>query len=843
MRLPDLPRSLALVFQTALLAAQSVSPLFADGVISTVAGGGPHEAPASSASIGCAEAVATDDDGNLYFTTGGPCVTSYCQGAQTFHRVYKVDPAGVIRILAGRGPATSDGDGGPALLAGLNPRLGIAADAGGNVYVSDTHRVRRIDAVTGIITTVAGTGVMGFGGDGGPAVDALLSGPGDLELGPDGSLYLLSNGRVRRVDAVTGVISTVAGGGTGCYSGEGVPATSTGICATGIDLDASGNIFIAQGVDSNNNRVRRVDAATGLISTVAGSGPWGSAGDGGPAVNARLRSPQDVVVNSQGDLFIADGGGRIRRVSAATGLISTAFVSNFLSPFRLTLNVEGKLVAPQGGYIYIVNPATGTFIRTVGNGLMGFSGDGGPAIHGTLINPSSVVADAAGNIFILDPWHSRVRKVDPTGFITSYAGGGSGGDGVPAVASALHYPSAVAATPDGDLLIAEMADCEGDLGLGNAHKVRKVDAASGLIETVAGTGTGGYNGDGIPAATASLNFPWGMATDAAGNIFIADAGNFRIRRVDAATGLISTVAGDGTLEFDGDGQPATQAALGGPADVDIAMNGDLFIAEEWNHRVRKVDFLTGLISTIAGTGVAGNTGDGGPATSALLDRPVALALSDDGRLFIGDAAARIRRVDLATGIITTIAGDGVAGFSGDGGPAEGARVGPIWGLAVDADGNLYAADKVNNRVRKISAEPSAAGAIPDGSDPRLKPLTLEHLEGGILRLSWGSSCVTSDEDYVVYRGVLGDYDSHLPMTCSTGGATALTIPATGSSAYYLVVPRNPLQEGSYGTASNGTPRPPSTNPCLPQSIAPCGAQGLVSSLWDSTQVSCGDTTR
>ncbi len=814
------------VLSLVVLTLSAVSLGVADEVISTVAGGGPHEVPATSASVGCTEALATDGEGNIYFTSMDGCVVGTgCPIVQGSHRVYRVDPTGRLTVFAGRGPAGSGGDGGPAPAAGLSSPMGVAVDTEGNVYVSDTynHRIRRVDSDTGIMTTVGGTGVAGFGGDGGLAVHALLRYPTDLALDSGGSLVILdrSNNRVRRVDAVTGIIQTIAGDGSTGYSGEDLPATSTGVSPDGIGVDAVGQLFIAE---ASYHRVRRVDAVTGLISTVAGDGVYGFAGDGGPATQARFKYPRDVVVDPQGDLFIGDSSNlRIRRVSSVTGQISTAVLLN-THPNRVALDRQGRLVVPRSFDILLADPVTGTYFIVAGNGRHGYGGDGGPAISAVFDAPISVAVDATGNVFILVVGNRRVRSVAATGEIATYAGGGPGGDGVPALQSALRYPRALAVEPDGDLLIAETAHCELPL---QGHKVRRVDAVSGLIHTVAGTGSEGYNGDGIPATMASLRWPIGMATDTSGNIFIADLGNSRIRRVDAATGLISTVAGDGSYGYDGDDQPATQAALNGPIAVAAAMNGDLYIADRWNHRVRKEDSATGLISTNAGTVVAGDAGDGGPASSALVDRPFAVVVGSDGRLFIADASARLRQIDLATGIIATLAGDGTSGFSGDGGPASGARVGPIWGLTLDAAGNLYAADKVNNRVRRISSEPSPAGTIPDGSDPYRKPLTLEHAEDGMIRLSWGTSCLMSDQDYVVYSGVLGDFASHQPMACSTGGATAATFSPVGSDAYYLVVPRNPLREGSYGMAGDGTPRPPSTAPCLPRAMAACGSQAAM----------------
>jgi hypothetical protein len=353
-----------------------------------------------------------------------------------------------------------------------------------------------------------------------------------------------------------------------------------------------------------------------------------------------------VAVDAAGNLLIADEGNpRVRKVAAATGIITTV----------------------------------------AGTGAFGFSGDGGPATSASLDTPRGVAVDAAGNLFIADLLNKRVRKVDAaTGIITTLAGGGNNlpGDGGPATGARLDFPGGVAVDAAGNLLIS---------GAGRVHKVA---AATGIITTVAGTGGAGLSGDGGPATSASLG-PSSVAVDAAGNLFIADLGNHRVRRVDAATGIITTVAGSGPSGFGdggfaGDGGPATSARLSSPRSVAVDVAGNLFIADSVNKRVRKVAAATGIITTVAGPGTFGFSGDGGPATSARLYVLEGVAVDAAGNLFIADLGNhRVRRVDAATGIITTVAGTGTFGFSGDGGPATSASLDSPRGVAVDAAGNLF----------------------------------------------------------------------------------------------------------------------------------------------------------
>ena len=521
-------------------------------------------------------------------------------------------------------------------------------------------------AAVGDITTIAG----GFIGEGVPATSARLNSPSGVAVDASGNLFIAdsSNQRVRRVDGATGIITTVAGSGTRSFSGDGGPATSASLKRPGaVAVDASGNLFIA---DSLNNRIRRVDAATGVITTMAGDGTSGFSGDGGPATNARLSSPSGVAVDASGNLFIADSNNnRVRRVDAAAAVITTV----------------------------------------AGGGTSGFSGDGGPAIGASLSSPSGVAVDPSGNLFIADRNNNRVRRVDAATSVITTAAGGFIGDGGPATSASLNSPSGVAADASGNLFIADSSN----------NRVRRVDGATGIITTVAGDGARSFSGDGGPATSASLSSPSGVAVDASGNLFIAEFGNRRVRRVDGATGFITTVAGDGAFGFSGDGGPATSASLNSPRGVTVDASGNLFIADTFNNRIRRVDAAIGIVTTVAGTGVEGFSGDGGPATSASLNDPFGVAVDASGNLFIADLRNnRIRRVDGATGVITTVAGDGTSGFSGDGGPATSASLNVPWGVAVDASGNLFIADLSNDRVRKV--EGVAAAAATTSPTPALK---------------------------------------------------------------------------------------------------------------------------
>ena len=661
--------------------------------------------PATAARLTSPYGVAVDGAGNLYIAD------------VSNHRIRKVDSTGTITTIAGTGELGFSGDGGPAVEAELyNPR-GVAVDGAGNLYIAESgnERIRKVDS-TGTITTIAGTGERGFSGDGGPAVEAELYNPYGVAVDGAGNLYIAdySNHRIRKVDS-TGTITTVAGTGQYGFSEDGVPATAVRLAfPRGVAVDGAGNLYIA---DTSNDRIRKVDS-TGTITTIAGTGRFGFSGDGGLAVGAELYNPAGVAVDGAGNLYIADTfNHRIRKVDS-TGTITTiagtwergfsgdggpATAARLAFPRGVAVDGAGNVyIAAYGNKRIRKLDSTGTITTIAGTGGRGFSGDGGPAVEAELRNPSGVAVDGAGNLYIADTFNHRIRKVDSTGTITTVAGTGQygfGGDGGPATAVRLAYPDDVAVDGAGNLYIAESSD----------DRVRKVDS-TGTITTIAGTGRFGFRGDGGPAVKADLFNPSGVAVDGAGNLYIADVSNHRIRKVDS-TGTITTIAGTGGSGFSGDGGPAVEAKLYNPRGVAVDGAGNLYIAESGNERIRKVD-STGTITTIAGTGERGFSGDGGPAVEAKLYNPRGVAVDGAGNLYISDATnSRIRKVD-STGTITTVAGTGQYGFSGDDGPAPAARLAFPRGVAVDGAGNLYIADFGNHRIRKLTPMTGPVTPVP-----------------------------------------------------------------------------------------------------------------------------------
>ena len=342
-----------------------------------------------------------------------------------------------------------------------------------------------------------------------------------------------------------------------------------------------------------------------------------------------------------------------------------------------------------------------TFSQTIttiaGNGVFGYSGDGGQATSAEMTYPRGLAVDTLGNVYFADENNNRIRQINGLSEVISTIAGnglaGFAGDGGSATNAKLYFASAVALDSAGNLYI----------GDNDNNRVRKVSKSSGIIATITGNGTPGFSGDGGAAQFAEVNQPSGLAIDDSNNIFISDTYNNRVREINGKTGMITTVAGNGIAGFSGDGGMATAASIRFAIGIAVDNKGDLFIADTQNSRIRKVDLVSGVITTIAGDSVAGYSGDGGQASSAELNYPFGVATDVAGNIYVADTHNNsIRRIDAASGIINTIAGNGVQGFSGDGGAATLAELNFPVSVVADKYGNVYVSDEDNYRIRKIS---------------------------------------------------------------------------------------------------------------------------------------------
>ena len=748
--------SLRFALLLALLASQSA---FGQYNISTVAGGGPTNLPALQSGIGYAASVVRDTAGNTFIAD------SYSA------QILEVSATGTLSVIAGNGTIGYSGDGGLATTAALSRPESVALDSSGNVFIADTWasviRVVNMGSQTlivagvaiapGSIQTVAGNGMEGYGGDGGPSTAAILNSPYGLFVDGQGDIFIADsdNSVIREIVASTGNIQTVVGTpGTTGYSGDGAAATSATLdLPQGVFVDAAGNIYIA---DTFNSVIRVANPGSqpvtiagitipaGDIQTVAGiqyDAGLGSAcqftGDSGPATSAYLCLPDGVFADASGNIYIADTSNFGIREVVTAGTISTiagtlasagysgdggaATSAQLNYPAGVFVDSAANvLIADTDNYV-IREVAAGNISTTVGNGTLAYSGKGSAATSAALNIPHGPFVDGAGNLYIADTYNSAVREVvAATGIIQTLAGTGvacavssSGcGDGGLATAAQLNFPEGIFVDANGNLFI---ADTESSV-------IREVVASTGVIQTVAGTpGSAGYSGDGGAATSAQLSSPSTVVLDPNGNIYIADTGNSAVRVVNPGAaavtiagvtiqpGTIATIAGNGTPCSDtssgcGDTGPATSAQLNSPSGISLDPSSNIFIADTFDNAIREVNALTGVIQTIAGTlGKRGYSGDSGPATSALLDTPYGLFVDSLGNIFVADTDNGVIRevVAVNSSTIQTIAGNGTAGYAGDGGSSTSAELNSPIGVIGGPSATVFITDTENSRIRQL----------------------------------------------------------------------------------------------------------------------------------------------
>lgn len=477
----------------------------------------------------------------------------------------------IITTIAGTGVSGLSGDGGPATSATLSEPEGLAVDpTSGDLYFTSRsdRRIRRIDGGTGIISAFAGNGDPCCGEDGTAALEAGIGLPQYVNVGRPDRVHISVQHTVLEIDPGDPVIRSVAGTGAAAgFWGDGGPATSAGLNVPAQSaVSQNGDLWIA---DLFNHRIRRVDAVTGTISTVLGR-EEGFAARGA----ARLEFPSAPVFDTLGNWYFAESrAGRIWRVDAESGLM-TSVAGRLNNPMGLLLDGDDLYFCNHGAHwVGVIHLSTGTLDVLAGTGVPGSSGDGGPATAAQLNFPASLVLDNSRNLYVTDFQNHRVRVISlASGIITSFAGtgeSGSTGDGGLASEATISRPAVLAWTPNGALLVSEFG----------GHRIRQIDTSTGIITTIAGTGTEGSGGDGGPASEATLSKPDGLAVDSAGNVYVVLFGAHTVRRIDAETGTISTVAGTGTFGFSPDGTLATSASLEEPWKVTFDPGGALLITE------------------------------------------------------------------------------------------------------------------------------------------------------------------------------------------------------------------------------------------------------------------------
>jgi uncharacterized protein (TIGR03437 family) len=595
--------------------------------------------------------------------------------------------------------------------------FGVAAnmkmDSTGAIYTADGYALVYKILPNGDVTVLAGT-TPGYGGDNGPATSAMLNGPNGVAVDALGNVFVADtyNQLIRKITP-DGKIQTIAGNGTLAYGRSGVAATSTGLAYPyGVEVDAAGNVYI-----SEEYLIRKVDV-NGLITTIAGDGV--SPNDG-LAIDTAIGPWVALAEDKSSNLYLADAGYNMVR-----------------------------MISPQGNIITLAGSQTA-----------GFSGDGNYGTKALLNGPSGLSVDAQGNVYIADEFNHRIRKLTPLGFISTIAGATHyAGDGGPATAALLHRPQQAVTDSAGNLYVSDT----------NNNAIRRVDT-KGNITTIAGNGMCNYGGDNGKAVAATLCYPQALVFDSAGNLYIADSSNCVVRRIDT-NGVITTIAGNETCAAftSASGSPTSTTFLG-PFGLAIDSQNFLYISDNMTNQVRVMSLSKGAtqgatLSLFAGSGGTGSNGDGGLSSAALLNGPTAIAAGPDGSIYIADSGNnRVRKVtpaapgspgiigpvaisgskgamlgdpdgivvdasnnlyvawggsDVVTkttpaGLTTLLAGTGTDGFSGDGGLAPNATMSAPSGLSLDASGNFYLADTLNNRVRKLTPDTLTGMIISSGS--------------------------------------------------------------------------------------------------------------------------------
>lgn len=760
--------------------------------------------PAPAARFSNPNAAVADSAGNVYIADSGNNV------------IRKVDAkTGIITTIAGNGQAANSGDGGPAISAALWTPQYLALDGSGHLYIGELGDVvvRRVNLATGQITAFAGdpNGTVSTG----PATSVKLGGLIGLALDTSDNLYIGTGASVLKIDIATnsatqyagygptpgydymtsfamdtlgnvygweggygmvekitpgGQVTVVAGKNTGIYppnGGDGGPATNAYLGPNGyIAVDQAGNLYIS---DSWNGAIREVTAKDGIINTIAGVFANSSiGGDGDPSTSSDLYFPGNLSLDASGNIYLAwPAEERILKITApatppTTPAAAPSFsltpgsypntqqleitsttpdASIYLSfdgsdpstagqayhgPIQVTGSVAIKAIAVAPGTLKssiadasytITDPPQAVISTFAGTGKYGFPTAGGVANKTRIGQATSIAFAANGTAYIIDSNNNAVWKVDSTGTLSLVAGNGTygfSGDGDPAASAVFNFPQGVAVDASGNVYIADAGN----------NRIRKIDAATGIINTVAGGGAQSSTcGDGGPAKQAWVSRPSALAFDSSGNIYIADTGDGRIRFVDASTGIITTVAGSSTMFPVQDGVPATQQDMS-PVAIALDKQNNLYIADDWNGRIRKVDTSTNIITTLAGGGLTWPAENGSLATGVII-LPRGVAVASDGAVYFSDFSAVVRKVDPATGLLSITAGNTYYGYSGDGGAATMASLYAPRQLTFDASGNLFIPDIGADAVREVTF--STPAAVPQISVPAGTYTSAQHI--------------------------------------------------------------------------------------------------------------------
>jgi len=715
-------------------------------IISTVAGNGQEQSsgdngPAHLASIRQPQEMAIDKQGNLYV------IDSSIMGIRKINA-----QTGILSHIAGNGQRSNTGDEGHASSASLWNPNNIICDPSGNLYVSVTNRIRKIDAQTNTISTIVGNGNSGTPIIGALATESPIANMSSIAIDHQNNLYIVRSNHILQIDAQTKKISLYAGQYTPGTSGDGGSKTDAQFQSiSALTIDAWNNLYVA-----DKYRIRKIDAQTGIVQTIAGTGLAGNSGNGAPATHAEFDVITSMAFDTTGTLYLTDRINHVVRkitnITQPPQNLRPIAQSDTISVAENTTTQIAVLkndTDPDGDALSITQIQPGPFTKSVTlleNDLLNYepiaNWHGIDRLTYTItdgrnipVTTTVVIRVGSGIAFRLQPsvdtlYVPKTRltlQTDTTLYIHN--------DGIDNLDLNIEWTgtSNFFQTLSSDTVQAgtqkpfHITFAPLETGIFTAtlsfihtisNSIQKlviqgqgIQKDAGIIQTIAGNGLSGFDGDNKGATQASLSSPWAVDIDRLGNIFIADGYNHRIRKVDAQTGIITTIAGNGITQigggrdssFSGDSTFAVNAQLNHPRGVFVDHLGNILIADALNHRIRKVDAQTGIITTIAGNSFAGFAGDNEPATQSLLNTPLGVCSDSLGNIYIADSQNnRIRKVDAQTGIITTIAGNGIGSFSGDGGPATQASLYIPSKVCLDNANQLYIADQNNGRIRIVN---------------------------------------------------------------------------------------------------------------------------------------------
>lgn len=640
-------------------------------VVETFAGQAPwRDGEARYARFAGPIALSLDKNGNLYIADRGN------------HRIRKLDLLGNVTTIAGNSKAGYTN--GPSSKAELDEPSGVAVAPNGEVYFAERGNdlIRKIDT-QGRVVDVAGTGRAGFAD--GPAKQAQFDEPYGLRLDANGVLFVADrdNHRIRKIDP-QGNVTTLAGSRRGLVNGAGSQARFD--TPQDLALDKNGNVYVA---DYNNQQIRKI-TPTGQVSTFAGDGTRGH--KDGPAAQAQFDRPTGITLDANNNFYITEGAHRIRRIDPqgnVTTLAGTGLAGAQDGPApTATLNAPTAILVDAKGDLWIADTAnrllrtldTQQQMRTSAGGKTEGFADGSRS-EALLNAPSGLAFDRQGHLLIADEDNHAIRKLTPNGDISTVAGTGIAGflDG-PSKTAQFDSPHSLVLNSQGVIFVSDRDN----------HRIRRIDA-QGVVTTFAGQALAGL-ADGL-GGIAKFNTPYGLTVDKQDHLYVADSENHVIRRIDPQ-GNVTTFAGTGSQGYQ-DG-PTTTARFNEPYGLAFDSVGNLYIADRGNHRIRRID-AQGIVSTVAGTGNSGYSD--GAALQAEFDRPASVVLDAQGNLFVVDQNnQRIRQID-PTGKVTTLAGTGDAGFQD--GPLSQAQFNDPFGIAIDASGLLYIGDRENHNIRRI----------------------------------------------------------------------------------------------------------------------------------------------